>query len=90
MTIDICLEIGERAEFSKTIGETDIALFAGLTGDFDPVHVNEAFARTTAFGRRIAHGGLVMGLTAVGSSRSSQRSAARLAPRPFFQSIRFA
>lgn len=49
----------------RTIGECDIAAFAGLVGDFTPVHVDEEFARTTPFGTRIAHGPLAMA-TAIG------------------------
>ena len=49
-------EIGERATFTKTITETDVYLFAGISGDFNPMHVNEEFAKTTPFGTRIAHG----------------------------------
>ncbi len=49
----------------RTIGEGDIHLFAGLVGDFTPVHVDESFARTTPFGGRIAHGPLAMS-TAIG------------------------
>jgi acyl dehydratase len=60
--IETFLKVGEQAEFSKTIGEADLVLFSGLSGDFDPIHVNEDFARKTAFGRRIAHGSLVMSL----------------------------
>lgn len=77
MAIDTHLEIGEHAEFSKTIGEADLVLFSGLTGDFDPIHVNEEYARTTAFGRRIAHGALIMGLLSTTSSMISRRSVAR-------------
>lgn len=40
----------------RTIGEGDINLFAGLVGDFTPVHVDDQFARQTPYGRRIAHG----------------------------------
>jgi 3-hydroxybutyryl-CoA dehydratase len=58
------LELGESAEQSKTITETDISLYAGITGDFNPMHVNEEYAKTTRFGGRIAHGGLVEGLIA--------------------------
>ncbi len=54
--------IGDNAFFTKTISETDIYLYAGITGDFNPAHVNEEFARTTSFGRRIAHGMLLGGL----------------------------
>ncbi|MBI4965440.1 MAG: SCP2 sterol-binding domain-containing protein [Desulfomonile tiedjei] len=52
------LEKGMKASFSKTITETDVYLFAGISGDFNPLHVNEEFARLTPFGRRIAHGAL--------------------------------
>jgi 3-hydroxybutyryl-CoA dehydratase len=52
------LDVGMSATFAKTITETDIYLFAGISGDFNPMHVNEEFARTTPFGRRIAHGAL--------------------------------
>lgn len=51
------LEIGEEASFSKTISETDIYLFASISGDFNPAHMNEDYAKTTKFKRRIAHGG---------------------------------
>jgi acyl dehydratase len=49
----------------RTIGEGDINLFAGLVGDFTPVHVDAAFAATTPFKGRIAHGPLAMA-TAIG------------------------
>jgi acyl dehydratase len=49
----------------RTIGEGDINLFAGLVGDFTPVHVDDVFARSTPFGARIAHGPLTMA-TAIG------------------------
>ena len=52
------LEVGMKDSFSKTITETDVYLFAGISGDFNPMHVNEEFAKLTPFGRRIAHGGL--------------------------------
>ena len=44
----------------RTIGEGDVNVFAGLAGDFTPIHVNEVFAKTTPFGTRIAHGPLTM------------------------------
>lgn len=56
------LEIGDTAEFAKTISEFDIYMFAGITGDFNPVHVNEDFAKQTFFKTRIAHGILTAGL----------------------------
>jgi acyl dehydratase len=74
------LTIGETATFAKTITETDLVLFSGLNGDFDPIHVNEAYARATPFGKRIAHGALVMGLLSTTASMMSRRSVERGSP----------
>jgi acyl dehydratase len=52
------LNLGDRATFTKTITETDVYLFAGISGDFNPVHLNEEFAKLTPFKTRIAHGAL--------------------------------
>ncbi|MBW1869026.1 MAG: hypothetical protein JRI73_06955 [Deltaproteobacteria bacterium] len=43
------LKIGEEASFTKTITETDVYLFAGISGDFNPMHVNEEFAKKTPY-----------------------------------------
>ncbi len=59
-TIDL-LKVGDAAEFAKTVTETDIYLYAGITGDFNPAHVNEAYAKNTFFKTRIAHGMLTAG-----------------------------
>lgn len=53
---------GQTASFSKTITEADVYQFAGITGDFNPLHVNAEFARHSRFGERIAHGMLTAGL----------------------------
>lgn len=58
------IQIGESASFSKTITEADIILFAGISGDFNPLHMNDEYAKTTIFGKRIAHGGLAASLLA--------------------------
>lgn len=50
------LKVGDTSSVSKEITDADIRAFAELSGDCNPVHLNEAFARTTRFGRRIAHG----------------------------------
>jgi 3-hydroxybutyryl-CoA dehydratase len=50
------IQIGDTANFSKTISEFDIYQFAGITGDFNPMHINEEFADKTIFKDRIAHG----------------------------------
>jgi 3-hydroxybutyryl-CoA dehydratase len=56
------LEIGQRSTFSKTITESDVYLFAGLTADFNAIHVDQEYAKTTQFGERIAHGFLIASL----------------------------
>lgn len=56
------LKVGDAAEFGKTISESDIYLYAGITGDFNPAHVNESYAEGTFFKTRIAHGMLSAGL----------------------------
>ena len=55
------LQVGDAAEFAKTVSETDIYLYAGITGDFNPAHVNENYAKNTFFKTRIAHGMLTAG-----------------------------
>ncbi len=55
------LKVGETAEFAKTVAEADIYLYAGITGDLNPAHVNEAYASHTFFKTRIAHGMLAAG-----------------------------
>ena len=56
------LSVGMQAVFAKTITEADIVLFSGVTGDMNPVHVNEVFAQDTMFKGRIAHGMLTASL----------------------------
>lgn len=55
------IEIGMKASFSKTVSEHDVYAFAGITGDFNPVHINARAAEQSVFGRRIAHGMLCAG-----------------------------
>lgn len=71
------LEAGDAAEYTRTIETDDIAAFARLSGDDDPVHTDPAFAARTAFGRCIAHGAHVMGLLSTTASMMSRRSVAR-------------
>lgn len=56
------LKPGDRAEFSKTLSESDVYLYAGVTGDLNPAHINEEYAKKTFFKSRIAHGMLLAGL----------------------------
>jgi len=55
------IEIGEEASFTKTVSEADVYNYAGVTGDFNPAHINESFAKKSMFGGRIAHGMLSAG-----------------------------
>ncbi len=55
------IKVGDAAQSAKTISESDIYLYAGITGDFNPAHVNEEYARNTFFKTRIAHGMLTAG-----------------------------
>ena len=54
--------VGQSAEMTKIITEEDVFLFAGITGDRNPVHISKEFAAKTRFGERIAHGILTAGL----------------------------
>jgi acyl dehydratase len=71
------VEVGEKAEFRKTIREADLLAFAEITGDRDPIHVDEAYAARSRFGKRIAHGALVMGLLSTTASMISRRAVER-------------
>lgn len=56
------VEVGQTYTFAKTVGETDITLFAGITGDFSDTHVNDQYMREkSSIGKRIAHGALLVG-----------------------------
>jgi 3-hydroxybutyryl-CoA dehydratase len=54
--------VGQKASFSKTITESDVVQYAGLSGDFNPVHVDKEYAKNSRFGQRIAHGLLTSSL----------------------------
>jgi 3-hydroxybutyryl-CoA dehydratase len=55
------IQVGDKSQFSKTVSESDIYLFAGISGDMNPAHINEAYAAQTHFKTRIAHGMLSAG-----------------------------
>jgi|TARA_R110002096_G_scaffold168798_9_gene340103 3-hydroxybutyryl-CoA dehydratase len=55
------MQIGQSASMSKTVTEADIILFAGITGDFNPAHIDEEYAKNSMFKGRIAHGMLSAG-----------------------------
>jgi acyl dehydratase len=66
--------LGERFQSpGRTLGDAHFLLFAGLTGDNHPIHYDEDYARRTQFGARVAHGLLVMAMSALGASAYAQR-----------------
>ena len=65
---DFHLKIGDEVRFAKTVGETDVYLFAGITGDFSTNHVNEQVMQGTRYGKRIAHGALMVGYMSTAST----------------------
>ncbi len=56
------MKIGDLATFRKTITETDVNLFAGITGDMNPLHIDQVYAATTQFGKPLAHGVIGVGM----------------------------
>ena len=56
------LRVGQAATRTKTVGDADLRSYAEITGDYNPLHFDEAFAARTRFGRRVAQGGIAAGL----------------------------
>jgi 3-hydroxybutyryl-CoA dehydratase len=67
-------QVGDAVKFAKTVGETDVYLFAGVTGDFSGNHVNEEFMKKSTYGRRIAHGALMVGYMSTASTLMIDKS----------------
>jgi 3-hydroxybutyryl-CoA dehydratase len=62
------VSIGQKAQFAKTVSESDVYLFAGITGDLAPNHVNKAYMEKSSYGRLQAHGALIIGYMSAASS----------------------
>jgi len=77
MSDAVPVAIGEQVVFSKTVAESDVYLFAGITGDFAANHVDEAYMAGTPFAQRIAHGALLVGFMSTTSTRLIERCRAR-------------
>ncbi len=73
----IPVEIGDSVNFSKTVGESDVYLFAGITGDFSPNHVNKEIMGQTPYKERIAHGVLSVGFASTTSSLMIEKARAK-------------
>jgi 3-hydroxybutyryl-CoA dehydratase len=72
---DGLIPVGTRVEFAKTVSESDIYLFAGITGDFSPNHVNAEYMKGTPYGTIVAHGVLVVGLMSTCSTKVLEHAA---------------
>ena len=73
----IPVQAGESVTFEKTVGESDVYLFAGITGDLSGNHVSAAFMRTSKYGQRVAHGALLVGFMSTTSTRMIDVAVAR-------------
>lgn len=60
--------IGREVEFTKTVSESDVYLFAGITGDFSPNHVNQVYMENSSWGKRMVHGALLVGFISTAST----------------------
>ena len=67
------LQVDNNVTFSKTVSESDVYLFAGITGDLSPNHVNLEYMKGTPYGRRIAHGALLVGYMSTASTLILQK-----------------
>lgn len=68
------VSVGDRAAFTKTVGEFDVYLFAGITGDFSPNHVNKSYMERSSYGRLQAHGALLVGFMSTASTLAIAKS----------------
>lgn len=71
----ITLSPDTAVQFTKTVGESDVYLFAGITGDLAPNHVDAVFMAGTRYGERIAHGALMVGYMSTASTRVAEEAA---------------
>ena len=62
------IDIGHEVSFSKTVSESDVYQFAGITGDFSPNHTNKVYMEKSSYGRLMAHGALLVGFMSTAST----------------------
>jgi 3-hydroxybutyryl-CoA dehydratase len=77
-------KVGDKELFSKTISESDVYLYAGVTGDLAPHHVNSEYAKGTRFKERIAHGLLIAGVMSSALTKLVAPGAVTLSHEVFF------
>ena len=86
------LDIGEQVSFSKTVAESDVYLFAGVTGDFNANHTNEEIMRASQYGHRLVHGALIVGFMSTASTQmimTARESASELPVSLGYDGVRF-
>jgi len=71
------ISVGESVSFQKTVSESDVYLFAGITGDFSGNHVDAEFMRKSRYGRRIVHGALLTGFMSTASTVLIEKALSR-------------
>ena len=71
------VKVGDQVQFAKTVGESDVYLFAGITGDLSSNHVNEEVMQRSGYGRRIAHGALLIGFMSTTSTLMIEKARRR-------------
>ena len=77
---DFYVKIGETTTFAKTVSESDVYQFSGITGDFSPNHINKVYMERSSYGRLMAHGALLVGYMstvstmAISNSRNSDET----------------
>ncbi len=62
------VEVGSKVSFAKTVSESDVYMFAGITGDFSPNHVNKAYMEKSSYGKLMVHGALMVGFMSTAST----------------------
>ena len=85
------LDVGHTVTFSKTVSESDVYLFSGITGDLAPNHVNKAYMEKTSYGKLMAHGALLIGYMSTASTMAvaHTRDAAETAVSLGYNRVRF-
>lgn len=63
------VQVGASSRISKTLSEADVYMYAGISGDFSPNHIDEVYMKAGRYGQRIAHGTLLMGFMSAASAR---------------------
>ena len=70
---DVNVAVGDHTRFTKTVAESDIYGFAGITGDFAPPHMDAEFMKKSQYGQRVAHGVLTVGFMSTASAQMAGR-----------------